>query len=207
MQWYVAITREHFARIATHVEWAVMAQHAAIVAKPARSVGRLRARAAISLAVLCIVLGFVIEPIEPALGRLIVIGFLAVLASWVIVLVRRALPRTHAADRIRRDVARMLAPIERHLPITIDYELHDGRLDARSSRPRAAPNGLDAARAVVALDVVALFRRDTSLRPWRVIQDPPPALIDELRRRGTEVIEVTAPPAGYVEPLPVARQR
>jgi hypothetical protein len=205
MQWHVELTREQFPRVAMHVEWAVMAQHAAIVARPARSIGRLPAPVAIALAALGVVLGIALRPSEPTLGTSLAVGFGCVLAAWAVVLVRRRQPSTRAGDRIRQDVARVLAPIERDLPFTLDYDLHDGRLDARSSRRGRTPSQLTAARAVVAVDVVALFRRTSSLLPWRVIQAPPRELIDVLRRHA-DVLEVSDAPAGYAEPLPIARQ-
>jgi hypothetical protein len=191
MKWRVELTREQFATYAMHVEWAVMAQHAALVAKPQRSIGHLRAPVAIALSAGLVGLGIALRSSEPEIGNALVVGFSLVLAAWAIVLVRRIRPRKHAGDRIRVRVARLPAKRQRQLPSSIDYSFHEG---------------LRAARAIVALDVVALFRREISELPSRIIFDPPAAFIEELRHSGTEVIEVTEPQASYTEPLPVARQ-
>jgi hypothetical protein len=205
MKWHVDIAREQFDKLAMHVEWAVMAQHAAVVAKPARSITRLRAPAAIAIAVGGLLFGVALTPSRPTLGPEISGVFLGVLASWAIVLVRRGQPRNRAGARIERHVGRLLGRFERALPISLDYHFHDGKVETVGKRPGLHARSIGAARAVVAVELVALFRFKVSQLPWRLIFQPPPELIDELRRRGTEVIEVTEAPSGYAEPVPLAR--
>jgi hypothetical protein len=205
MKWHVDLTREQFGKVAMHVEWAVMAQHAAVVAKPPRSVGRLPAPVAIVLAVAGLLTGVYLTPSQPELGPMICGAFMFILAAWAVVLVRRAQPATRAGARIERLVERLLGRFDRMLPLSLDYELAGGKVETTGNRPGLRMRSIAATRAVVAVDVVALFRRGASLLPWRLIFSPPPELLDELRRRGTEVLEVTEAPSGYAEPLPVAR--
>ncbi len=207
MKWHVDVTREQFGTLAMHVEWAVMAQHAAVVAKPPRSIARVPAPVAIVLAVVGLLVGVELTPSQPTLGPMTCGVFMFVLMSWAIVLVRRAQPRERAGARIHRQVGRLLARFARRLPLSLGYHLHDGKLETTGNRPGLRLTSIAAFRAVVAIDVVALFRRNVSQLPYRVIFQPARELLDELRSRGTEVIEVTDAPPGYVEPLPVARQR
>jgi hypothetical protein len=205
VKWHAEIKREQFATLAMHVEWAVMAQHAAVVSKPPRSIARLPAPVAIVCCVAGLLLGVWMTPSEPMLGPMMTGMFVFLLASWAIVLVRRSQPRSRAGARIALQVTRLLGRLERALPISLDYHLENGKVDAIGKRPGIRARSIAARRAVVAVDVVALFRRNASQLPWRMIFQPPPELIAELRSRDTEVIEVTEAPAGYAEPLPVAR--
>jgi hypothetical protein len=210
VRWHVDLCLDRWERLAMHVEWAVMAQHLAIVAKPPRSAGRLPAPVAIAASGLGLAVSLFSMPRMPELATVApfaAAGFSCVLAAWLLVFVRRMRPRRHTGAAIRNRVKRLLGPLERTLPIAFDYELRDSLLNVRTDPPRALPNKLTAARAVVAVDVAALFRWRSSLLPWRIIHDPPRELVEELRRTGAEVIEVDKAPADYVDPLPVARKQ
>ena len=99
-----------------HVEWAVMAQHLAIVAKPPRSVGRLPAPVAIAASALGLAFSLFAMPRMPELATLapfVAAVFACVLAAWLLVFVRRSSPRRHTGAAIRNRVERLLGPLER----------------------------------------------------------------------------------------------
>ncbi|HEX4455418.1 MAG TPA: hypothetical protein VH143_31380 [Kofleriaceae bacterium] len=209
MKWHVELTRERFAELAQHVEWAVLTQHARIVAMPARSVGRLPAARAIAVAATALVAMVIVRWKIPSLSAIAQAGELAfgfVLAVWFVVLLQRSRSPQRVVARIRPAVARTLAPFARQLPVQLDYELDVGRLEVTSDRRIRRVGALTAHTAIIAVDVCALFKHRLSRMPYRLIHRPPPELLELLRARDTDVVAIDGPPAGYADALPAARQ-
>jgi hypothetical protein len=207
MKWHVDITRERFAELAQQLEWAAIAQRARVLAKPPRTLVRLGPVPAITGTTLCLVAMLWLRATAPSLRSVATIcawAFATVLALWAVVLVQRGRSPKSVAESRRKMVARMLAPTARKLPIAVDYDLHDGQLDlvTTAHQPR---NALTARTAIATPLVVALFRYRTSMMPWRIIHQPPPELLELLRERGTDVVVIDGPPAGFIDALPPAR--
>ena len=203
MKWRVEITRERFDSYAMHLEWALMAQHAAAAARPVP----IRVVLSMLVAAAGYMVGLVLIPTAPVPGLSLLGACTLAITLWGAALVSRAQSPARASARIQRQLARMRALWNRMLPVWREYDFHDGIVETTGKRLAIRWRSITAARAVVAVDVVALFRSSVSQQPWRMIFAPPRELLDELRRRGTDVIDVTDAPAGYREPLPVARQR
>jgi hypothetical protein len=204
MKWHVDVTRERFAEIAQHVEWTAIEHRVRILAKAPRTLSRLGPVPAIALATVALAASWWMHESVPSLravGMIGMWGFGGVLVAWALVYVQRARSPKSIAESRRRMVATLLRPTERKLPLALDYDLHDGQLDVVGAPKRA----FTAHTAIATPLVVTLFRHRTSSLPWRIIHQPPAELLELLRERGTDVIVIDGPPAGYVDTVPSAR--